>query len=69
MKQFKNLYIYYLNYKMSILDTLFIKRFCLPANVDVSSYEIGNSKISSCLCGNYNHAACILQGKQYFEKG
>ncbi len=54
---------------MSIFDTLFIKRFCLPANIDISSYELGDAKISSCLCGNYNHAACILQGKQHFEKG
>ncbi len=69
LKQFKYFFICYIKYKMSIFDTLFIKRFCLPANVDVSSYEIGNSKISSCLCGNYNHAACILQGKFYIEKG
>ena len=54
---------------MSILDTLFIKRFCLPANVDISSYELGDTKITSCLCGNYNHAACILQGKCRIEKG
>ena len=54
---------------MSIFDTLFIKRFCLPANVDISLYEIGDAKITSCLCGNYNHAACILQGKGCFEKG
>ena len=54
----------------SILDTLFIKRFCLPANSDISSYEKGQSNINSCLCGNYNHASCLLQGKQKcFEKG
>lgn len=52
-----------------VLDTLFIKRFCLPSNVDISSYEIGNKKITSCLCGNYNHAACILQGKGNIGKG
>ena len=52
-----------------IFDSLFIKRFCLPANVDVSSYEIGDSTIDTCLCGNYNHACCIFQGKQCFEKG
>ena len=54
---------------MSIFDTLFIKRFCLPADIDIDSYEVGHEKINSCLCGNYNHAACVLQGKQCFEKG
>ena len=54
---------------MSIFDTLFIKRFCLPVNADISSYEVGKKKITECLCGNYNHAACILQGKHLFEKG
>ncbi len=53
-----------------ILDTLFLKRFCLPHNSDISSFENGESKISSCLCGNYNHASCILKGQQKcFEKG
>ena len=54
---------------MSIFDTLFIKRFCLPVNIDISSYELGDEKITSCVCGNYNHAACILQGKRGLEKG
>jgi hypothetical protein len=54
----------------SILDTLFIKRFCLPSNANIDSYEVGDLKVSSCLCGNYNHASCLLQGKQYhIEKG
>ncbi len=46
-----------------ILDSLFIKRFCLPSNADVTSYELGNSHVSSCLCGNFNHAACTFEGK------
>ncbi len=46
-----------------ILDTMFMKRFCLPSNADISSYETGESKISSCLCGNFNHVACLLEGK------
>ncbi len=49
---------------MSILDTLFIKRFCLPSNIDISSYENGNSYVPSCLCGNFNHASCIFEGKE-----
>jgi len=54
---------------IQILDTLFIKRFCLPSNVDISVYENGNKKINSCLCGNYNHACCLLQGKWRNGKG
>ena len=52
-----------------ILDTLFLKRFCLPFNTDIASFEEGETKITSCLCGNHYHAACILQGKQCFEEG
>ncbi len=51
-----------------LFDRLFIKRFCLPCDIDVSSYENGTTNLSSYLCGNYNHAACILKGKErYFE--
>lgn len=58
------------NNMSQILDTLFIKRFCLPSDTDVNSYTSGKTQISSCLCGNYNHAACILKGKdRYFTKG
>ena len=54
----------------NILDTLFMKRFCLPVDADISDYEDGKMNINSCLCGNYNHASCLLQGKEsYFEKG
>lgn len=42
-----------------IFETLFKKRFCLPSNADVNSYEIGENNITSCLCGNYNHA-CVF---------
>ena len=51
-----------------ILDTLFIKRFCLPSNVDIASYENGKSNVASCLCGNFNHVSCILQGEGGFFK-
>lgn len=53
-----------------MLDTLFLKRFCLPSDTDIGLFENGEIKISSCLCGSYNHAACIIQGKQKcFEEG
>ena len=52
----------------SLLDIMFIKRFCLPSNIDIESYKNGKQDISQCICGNYNHIACILQGKDYFCK-
>ena len=54
---------------LSLLDNMFIKRFCLPINTDINLYENGKERINSCLCGHYNHAACVLQGKRDFEKG
>lgn len=52
-----------------ILNTLFLKRFCLPSNTNISSFENEEINIPSCLCGNYNHAACILKGKVSKGKG
>ena len=52
-----------------ILDKMFIKRFCLPSDTNVETYETGENTVDSCLCGNYNHVACILQGKdRYLNK-
>ena len=54
----------------TLLETMFIKRFCLPHDSDIESYENGNcNNISPCLCGNYNHVSCVLQGKGRLEKG
>jgi len=46
-----------------LLDSLFLKRFCLPINSDINLYENGKSTISPCLCFPYNHVSCILKGK------
>lgn len=54
---------------LNLLDKMFIKRFCLPIDSDIESYENGNKNINSCLCGHYNHAACVLQGKGKLEEG
>ena len=53
----------------NLLDKMFIKRFCLPIDSDITMYENGNKNINSCLCGHYNHVSCVLQGKGGFEKG
>jgi hypothetical protein len=52
----------------TLLDNMFIKRFCLPSNIDIESYKRGKQNISQCICGNNNHIACILQGKDYYCK-
>ena len=51
-----------------ILDKMFIKRFCLPVDSDIASYERGVNNVSPCVCGHYNHVSCILQGKGCYEK-
>jgi cytidine deaminase len=53
----------------NFLDTLFIKRFCIPCNTDVEKITIDESaahnitKNKNNLCGGnaYNHIACVLQ--------
>ena len=47
----------------NLLDTMFIKRFCLPLNA-----SIGDDQINSCLCGPFNHVACVLQNKHCFKQ-
>ena len=47
----------------NLLDNMFVKRFCLPSNSDISDYESGIKRVDSCLCNRYNHAACIFKGK------
>jgi cytidine deaminase len=52
----------------NLLDNMFIKRFCLPSNIDIESYKNGKQNLSQCVCGNHNHIACVLQGKDYYYK-
>ncbi len=47
----------------TLFNEMFIKRFCLPANSDVQSYEMGDTTVDSCLCGKFNHVSCILRDK------
>ena len=53
----------------NLFDNMFTKRFCLPINTDIDLYERGIMNISTSICSDYNHVACVLQGKQCFEKG
>jgi hypothetical protein len=44
---------------MNLLDSLFIKRFCLPCDTNLETFNP-----SDCLgVGNYNHIACVLKGQ------
>lgn len=52
----------------SLLDKMFIKRFCLPSNSDITTYEKGDASVPPCLCGNYYHIACILQKEMSIKK-
>lgn len=54
-----------MNISIELLNNLFTKRFCLPTNIDIYSYENGINRINSCFCGEYNHIACVLQGNPY----
>ena len=47
----------------SLLDTMFIKRFCLPSNTNIEKYENFEGKITTCVCSHYNHIACVFEGK------
>lgn len=53
---------------LNLLDKMFIKRFCLPSNSDIDLYENGSNNLDTCLCGHYNHIACVLKGKDDFQE-
>jgi len=46
----------------TIMDTMFLKRFCLPSNTDLDEFKNNNIKIRNCICGNYFHVSCAFQG-------
>jgi hypothetical protein len=46
----------------AIMDTMFLKRFCLPSNTDLDDLKNNNIKIKNCICGNYFHVSCTFQG-------
>lgn len=67
---------------ISILDIMFVKRFCLPSNIELDNSKLSLNQPSAdinmsmykdvmlpCVCDRYNHIACVLHGKCKFEKG
>ena len=53
----------------TLLKTMFIKRFCLPSNIDITLYENGKCNISSRVCGNYNHVCVVLKNSRVLSFG
>jgi hypothetical protein len=45
-----------------LLEKMFIKRFCLS-----TTEIIGQENVKECLCGPFNHVACVLQDKRHFK--
>jgi hypothetical protein len=47
-----------------IIDILYEKRFCLQSSVNKQTDIIKTDKVfqNNCLCGNFNHIACIFRG-------
>jgi cytidine deaminase len=54
-----------------LLDIMFIKRFCLPFDSDITSYEEGKCNITycGCGCGPYNHVSCIIKKTRILSVG
>uniref|UniRef100_A0A6C0HZS0 CMP/dCMP-type deaminase domain-containing protein n=1 Tax=viral metagenome TaxID=1070528 RepID=A0A6C0HZS0_9ZZZZ len=49
----------------NILNQMFLKRYCLPINTDIRSYELGEKNLrKTSVCGNYNHISCVLKGNK-----
>ena len=62
------------NNTKELLDTMFIKRFCLPCNTNIDSFidsrNIPSSNIKDCLFDNFNHISCFLSRKfAWIEEG
>lgn len=50
-----------------LIDKMFIKRFCLPSNIDIHS-PLYKDLLLPCICDRYNHVACILDGNVQSSK-
>tara|TARA_B110000285_G_scaffold173634_1_gene194593 strand:+ start:2042 stop:2605 length:564 start_codon:yes stop_codon:yes gene_type:complete len=51
-----------------LLETMFIKRFCLPHDIDVDAYVNSEGNITQCVCGHYNHICAFYKGKGNLNK-
>ena len=46
----------------NIMETMFLKRFCLPSNTDLDHFKSNNMVANKCICGKYFHVSCAFQG-------
>jgi len=53
---------------LSLIDKMFIKRFCLPADSDICLYENGKCNIPLCVHEHYNHVSCVFSGNGKLKK-
>jgi hypothetical protein len=47
----------------SLLDKMYIKRFCLPFDTNTDMLNYNDTQMMPCICGHYNHVSCILKRK------
>jgi cytidine deaminase len=50
-----------------LIDKMFIKRFCLPSNIDIHS-AVYKEVMLPCICDRYNHVACVIDGNVFSSK-
>lgn len=47
-----------------LLEMMYIKRFCLPSKLDINNTSPKTvNKMCNCISSEYNHIACVYQGK------
>jgi hypothetical protein len=51
-----------------LLNTLFVKRYCLPKNTNTEKYETGQENVLNCNCQRFNHVACVFREKDFKDK-
>lgn len=51
---------------LTLLDKMFIKRFCLPSDSDIHLYE--NGKCRACMKEPFTHISCVFTGNGNFKK-
>ncbi len=47
----------------SLLDKMYIKRFCLPFDTNTETLKYNDTMMIPCICGHYNHISCVLKMK------
>lgn len=51
-----------------LLETMYIKRFCLPHNIDIEEYVKTPGNLLQCVCGEFNHICAFYKGRENLSK-